>query len=106
MQHPGVTEDVDQIAERSRGAADRQTADAWVDRLLAFFETFGTFPTRCPVVAPPPPRAVRRTNFERKRYVYYEAFEADRVVRVLYVWHGGRDAGPAPRQTDPLRVSP
>ena len=107
VEHPGASADIAEIATWVRRKADLATAEVWVGRLRRFLQTFGTMPGMHPVVAPPPPRAVHRTNFERKRYVYYEVFEADRIVRVLYVWHGGRDAGPdLLRQIDPLRVSP
>ena len=103
VEHLGAIYDIEEMLDRIRVKSDLETAVEWDKRLRRSLHALGNMPKKFPVFADAPPRAVYRTHFEQLRHIYYEVFEAERVVRVLYVWHGHRDDTPdLARQNDPL----
>ena len=101
--HPGATEDLNAIRDYIAVVGQRPlTALRVVDRLEAAANGVRTFPHGYPVFSAAPPRE-SRVVVSKPYLIYYEIFEPDRVVRVLYFWHGRRGTRPDfARQDDPL----
>ncbi len=103
IEHPGAIHDIGEILDRILLKTYIETAAGWDRRLRRFLRKLGNMPTKFLVFAPPPPRAVHRTHFEHNRHVYYDVFETERIVRILYLWHGHRGETPdLDRRADPL----
>ena len=103
VNHPEAEADIDRIVDWLIDEGAGVNALRWARRLRRFIAGLDVFPAGRTPVSTAPPRPAYAVAFERKRLVFYEIFEAEEVVRVLYVWHARRGTRPdLGRQADPL----
>ena len=103
VKHPAAEDDVRDMVAYVALQSSLEAALEWASRLDDFIDSLNYMPTKFPVFADPPPRAIHRTHFEQNRQIYYDVFAPERVVRILYVWHGRRGETPdLERRDDPL----
>ena len=104
--HPGAVEDVLDVARHIRD--DRQNpanADRFVGLVYAQAGRLDTFPGAYRDVSDAPPRPVHAVPVRSARSysLYFEVFEDEALVRVLYVWDNRRGTQPnLGRRHDPL----
>ena len=84
------------VFERIREAAP-DAAEGWLIRLFTQIETLAEMPLRCTVIPETDELGfeARQLLFGRGRGVYrviFRVLEEKRLVQILRVWHGSRDA--------------
>lgn len=103
--HPDFYGDVRGMAKRIASQGSPLNAERWSERVVRFCYNLDTQPVGFVKVHDGPPRPAYQTPFERTRLVFYEVFDDEQVVRVLYLWHAARrDRPDLVRQWDPLDV--
>ena len=107
IRHPGADADIEQIVEYI-GEVKKAPANArrYAAKLIGTCDRLDIFPDAYTQVKPPPPRPVYRYVVDGTYLLLYEVFPNERVVRVLYVWHGARRPPNFRRQRDPLPSAP
>ena len=104
--HPGAEADIDAMVDWLLDEGAGENALKWARRLRRFITALDTFPSGRQTISTRPPRPAYSVPFERRRLVIFEVFEAERVVRVLYVWHGYRKGRPDLGRQDDLLDPP
>ena len=102
--HPGFDGDLARIARYIAVEQERPwDAEKFSAALRRHIAELAGVPAGYTKASEGPPRPAYKRVFKKTYLVYHEVFEAERVVRVLYVWHGRRrDRPDLGRQDDPL----
>ena len=106
--HAGARQDLLEVVEYIRDKEKNPiNARRFNDLVEAEAERLHTFPDAYRQVADGPPRPVHAVVVRGapNHVLYYDVFEEENAVRVLFVWDGRRRSGPdvSSRRFDPLR---
>lgn len=88
--HPLAEAEIDEVYDYIiRTHDDSIGAEVWLSGLRRQIRSLSFLPERNPKAGTGTHRPIFRCVY-RSHLIYYEVFESELVVQVLYVWHGAR----------------